>query len=266
MKTFTTTNLVGHLRKHPSEYKQYEDEKAAANDAAVNEQACRSRSNQKQLTLEESDSRSRIWDINNPRAARVSRKIGEMIALDSQPMSIVDDVGFVRLLQTIEPRYSIPSRKYITDTVLPRIHSDVLEKVKNELEEARWISCTSDIWSTEVSHDSLISLTAHWVTNQFERKSIMLQAASLPGSHTADAIRRKYLEMFDKWEIEDSQLHCFVVDNAANMKKAMKDGGYTYQGCFAHTLQLVINDGILSQVTTICERYSSSMSPDCRPF
>lgn len=75
----------------------------------------------------------------------------------------------------------------------------------------------------------------------------MLQAASIPGSHTADAIREKYQEMFDNWMIDNSQVHCFVVDNAANMKRAMKDGGYTHQGCFAHTLQLVVNDGILSQ-------------------
>ena len=48
-------------------------------------------------------------------------------------------------------------------------------------------------------------------------------------------------------EHSKSQLHCFVDDNAANMKKAMVDGGYTYVGCFAHTLQLIIKDGILSQ-------------------
>ena len=75
----------------------------------------------------------------------------------------------------------------------------------------------------------------------------MLCASPLPGSHTGDAIRLKCAEMLDKWGIQSSQLHCFVTDNAANMKRAMIDGGYKRVGCFAHTLQLVVQDGILSQ-------------------
>ena len=50
----------------------------------------------------------RKWDINSPRAQCVHQLITEMIALDSQPLSIVNDVGFTRLLRELEPRYSIP--------------------------------------------------------------------------------------------------------------------------------------------------------------
>ena len=35
-----------------------------------------------------------------------------MIALDSQPFSIVEDRGFTRLVRELEPRCSLPSRKY----------------------------------------------------------------------------------------------------------------------------------------------------------
>ncbi len=86
----------------------------------------------------------------------------------------------------------------------------------------------------------------------------MLKASPLPGSHTGDAIRTKCDEMLHNWGIQKSHVHCFVVDNAANMKKAMIDGGYTYMGCFAHTLQLVVHDGILSQ------RYVQDILAKCR--
>jgi len=36
-------------------------------------------------------------------------------------------------------------------------------------------------------------------------------------------------------------------DNASNMDKAMRDAGLKSYGCFAHTLQLVVNDGVLTQ-------------------
>ena len=218
VKTFTTMNLVGHLRKHPAEYKMYEDEKNTAEQLS---HESKSEAPLKQLTLEESSNRTKVWDASDPRAIEITTKVGEMIALDCQPLSVVDNIGFVRVLHAAEPRYTLPSRRHITETVLPQIHSRVMSKVKDEISEARWISCTSDIWSTEVSNDSLISLTAHWLLpNSFKRKSTMLNASLIPGSHTGDAIRTKCEEMIGNWDIQKSQLHCFVVDNAANMKKS----------------------------------------------
>lgn len=35
------------------------------------------------------------------------------------------------------------------------------------------------------------------------------------------------------------------------MKKALREGHFEAQGCFAHTLQLVVNDGVLSQRAVI---------------
>ena len=164
VKSFTTltTNLVGHLKKHPVEYKKYEEEKATKD--VSQETTPRAR----QLTLKESEDRSRVWATSDPRAVHISTKIGEMIALDCQPFFLVDDVGFVRLVNALEPRYKMVSRKYITETILPQIHSNTLSKVKDEITEAKWISCTSDIWSTEISSDSLLSLTAHWLTQSFK--------------------------------------------------------------------------------------------------
>lgn len=92
VKTFTATNLDAHLRKHPSEYKQYQDKESTT--ASVSEQD----SQAKQLTMEEVDSRTRIWDINDPRAARISRRIGEMIAVDSQRLMTQDLYVLFKLL------------------------------------------------------------------------------------------------------------------------------------------------------------------------
>jgi len=37
-----------------------------------------------------------------------------------------------------------------------------------------------------------------------------------------------------------------VADNASNTKKALREGHFEAQGCFMHTLQLVVND-VLTQ-------------------
>ena len=42
-------------------------------------------------------------------------------------------------------------------------------------------------------------------------------------------------------------VHLVLWDNTTNMGEAMRDAGLSSYGCFAHSLQLVVNDGILSQ-------------------
>ena len=64
--------------------------------------------------------------------------------------------------------------------------------------------------------------------------------------------------MFQEWNIHEEQLHLFVVDNAANMRRAMLDGDLPHIGCFSHTLQLIIHDGVLSQ------RYVKDIVAVCR--
>ena len=49
----------------------------------------------KQLTLKQSCDRVRSWDINDDRAQLVHRRIMEMIAVDSQPFSVIEDIGFI---------------------------------------------------------------------------------------------------------------------------------------------------------------------------
>ena len=127
-------------------------------------------------------------DINDPRAHHVHRLIGEMISIDTQPFCIVDNEGFTNLLKALEPRYSLPSTKYMTETVLPRIMAGITACVKLEMANVKWFSFTTDIWSTDISSHSLLSLTAHWLTDSFERKSAVLHAQSFPDEHTGETI------------------------------------------------------------------------------
>ena len=193
------------------------------------------------------EDRVKKWSFSDPRAQRITFRVAEMVALDCQPLSIVEDAGFLRLMNEVEPRYVVPSRKHITDVVLPSVMKGVMAEVEKELSSVQWYSFTTDIWSTEVSNDSLLSFTVHWLTELFERKEAILHAHPLPGSHTGEMLCREYNAMLSKWNIDNEQVHLIVRDNASNMVKAMSDGDFEDLGCFAHTLQLIINDGIFSQ-------------------
>jgi len=111
-----------------------------------------------------------------------------MMALDYQPLSVVTDVGFIRLLQVVKPMYKMPSRKYFTDNVLPKIKESIDTKLAELLKDVEFLSLTTDIWSTSLSNESLISMTAHWIGDEFKHMPAILHAQKIKGSHTGVAI------------------------------------------------------------------------------
>ena len=54
--------------------------------------------------------------------------------------------------------------------------------------------------------------------------------------------------MINYWKISKEQIHLVLTDNASNMKKALRDANLSGFGCFAHSLQLVVIDGVISRV------------------
>ena len=67
-KTFNTSNLVSHLKsKHMEEYKELERLKATD----LDDKLVKMIPKPKQLTLEETKDRAKVWDINDPRAQLV---------------------------------------------------------------------------------------------------------------------------------------------------------------------------------------------------
>ena len=258
MKSFNTTNLVNHLKsKHHEEFDKFQDirkNKEAQRQAAKSERI-QERSNQlggmRQLTLQATKQRTSFWGLNDPRALCIHRKIGEMIAVDNQPFSLVEDIGFIRLLHTLEPRYNLPSRKYFSETIVPSMVASVHDGINIKLRNAKHFSFTTDIWSTNVSSDSLLSFTAHWITNDFQRLSAVLNVKLLEGSHTGAHLCEQYSEILKNWNIGKSQVHLVLRDNAKNMEKGLRDADLPNYGCFAHSLQLVVHDGVLKQRSVV---------------
>ena len=244
-KSYTTTNLVSHLAKHPDINKQYIERKESQETPP--QKQTRKRKLEQQLSLEETQELSKPWDINDVRSQRVHKRIGEMLAVDCQPLSMVEDIGFKRVLQTLEPRYKCPSRKYYTDTIIPKIYTGMKDEVYKLVGGAKYISFTTDIWSSSINITCLLSLTAHWIDDAFVKVSAVLHAQPIQEAHTGEYIAAQMESMLQIWEISRDKVHVVVSDNASNMVKAMRDACFMHFGCFAHSLQLVIKDGLFVQ-------------------
>ena len=99
------------------------------------------------------------------------------IALDNQPFSVVENVGFRRLVEHLEPWYTLPSRRWFSDVALQEIHSIVETHIHKLLPMGvTAISFTTYIWTSDVSPMSMLSLTAQWVDEDFVLRKAILHA------------------------------------------------------------------------------------------
>ena len=69
------------------------------------------------------------------------------------------------------------------------------------LSTGQFYAFTTDIWNTDNAVASLLSFTAHWLTESFQQECAVLNVLSLEDSHTGLYLASKYKEMLSKWEI-----------------------------------------------------------------
>ena len=117
-----------------------------------------------------------------------------MIALDMLPYSIVQGLGFRRLIDYLAPGYKVLSRVYLSRTGVPKLYQDVKSKITPQLSSAISVGYTTDIWSS-IATESYITLTAHFITPDFEQKSYILATRKMPERHTG-----VHIEEDESWE------------------------------------------------------------------
>ena len=254
-KKFSTSAMLTHLRsKHYKEYNEMQTKianakKKAETAALPNVTPGAIGKVMIQKTIPEQVACMKVWDINNSSSVRIHRAIAKMIITDMQPVQIVEKAGFVELMGVLERRYTVPSRKYFAERVIPEINDEVCTQLLVILDPATtpFLSFTTDTWTADNTVQSFMGLTAHWLTEEFENMSFVLDCMPFAGHHTAAGLMTAFQQMLDKWNISFGRCHVVLRDNAANISKCFRDANIKSFGCFAHTMQLCVHDGLLSQ-------------------
>ena len=80
-----------------------------------------------------------------------------------------------------------------------------MSRVKSEIIGVTYFSFTTDVWSASAGGCSLLSLTAHWLTELFDKRSSVLHVQPLQQFHTGEYLGVIYKRMLDHWEISIDQ-------------------------------------------------------------
>ena len=123
-----------------------------------------------------------------------------MMVQDLQPVSIVEDRRFQELLQVLNHRYIPPSRRSIMRNHLPLMCEAAKHKLKGVLQNVEFCSITTDLWTSRTTL-GYTTVTCHFLTNNWEMKSIVLDTPRLDAAHTGDNIAAAHLKISNTWDI-----------------------------------------------------------------
>ena len=172
-----------------------------------------------------------------------------MIATDMQPFSVVNDEGFVALVHELDPSYTLPSAKVLTQTVMPAAYAKAKESLTAKLADAEMVSLTTDGWTSRTT-ESYCATTVHFLNNEWKLCSYLLDCSYMGERHTAINLGEQINKVCTDWDIQHKVV-AVTTDNAANIVSAVINyTKYMHLPCFAHTINLIVQQGI-RQITPL---------------
>jgi len=176
------------------------------------------------------------------RQKRLNNLVLRMIVLDVQPFSIVDDPGFRAFVYALDPSYQLPSRTTISRDLLPAAYNVCVGEVQAFMETVDAVTLTTDSW-TSATTENYLAVTAYYLDRDYTLRSCVLECVKFSEQHTADNLANELLRVTREWKVENKVV-VVVTDNAANIVSAVKKAGFKHLPCFAHTLNLVVQQGV----------------------
>lgn len=274
----STGNISRHMKRKHSTIPLRRNETELAAQVLVDAQEKKTECNQTMHMDEQQPSTSTSQPQNQKRQIkRFQQKIGDFVVrplslsknelLDKQlvtlivkefhPFRLVEEVEFRKFVNLLCPAYSMPSRKTISESLIPKMFNDLHLKIEKKIMEAEALCLTTDAW-TSINNESFIAITAHYIDKDFILRTYLLDCFKYTENHTSENLKSMLLAKTQEWQISN-KITAVVTDNAANVVKSVKLCKWRHLGCFAHSINLVVQNslGIVSEISEILKKVKS---------
>lgn len=188
------------------------------------------------------------------RSKVLDEQLVRMVTKEYQPLTLVEDKEFKKFVALLNPSYLLPSRKTLTSNLIPQYFNKVSETVLGELARAEAVALTTDTW-TSLPNENYLAVTAHFVHENGELKTYLLNCLLFNDSHTAQNLSVEIKKCVTQWNL-DGKIVAVVSDNAANIKAAIRLCNWRHIPCFAHTINLIVQAGI-SKISNLVVKVKS---------
>jgi hypothetical protein len=183
-------------------------------------------------------------ELSEVEKSSIDKSLIKMISVNYQPLSLVDNIGFLEYSKKLQPLYKPHSRKTLTMKLLPDEYNKIATILKSMLRSVNNVSITTDMWTSD-SNRAYLTVTVHFVFND-RLYSPVLATREIIKIHTSANIATSISAILIEWGILD-KIVTIVSDNWPNIKNAINEHLHKYHHpCVAHTLNLIVNDAINS--------------------
>ncbi|KAG5889629.1 hypothetical protein JTB14_025497 [Gonioctena quinquepunctata] len=215
-------------RKHPQESHNDNEEPEAGTSVL----ACDNGSIKKRKSMRDYINRENYYLEGSQKKKMPDKLYVKMIAEDLEPFRKGVHPGFQAFVKALDEYYN-----------------DIKEKLQEAVNKAKYISLTTDMW-TSIATEGILAITCHFV---HEGKLIapLLSTVKVEGHHTTNIIAnvgnifRQIKMVIDEiliaWNIRHKVV-AIVTDNAQNMINVAEILKIRHLPCFAHTLNLAVQD------------------------
>ncbi|ROL45244.1 Zinc finger BED domain-containing protein 1 [Anabarilius grahami] len=163
------------------------------------------------------------------------RKVTAHIVKRLHPFSEVESPTFRDMVKTLNPKYTPPSRDYLSNTLIPSWYKAEKSNIITELSEVSAVALTCDGWSS-ITQDHYLTITAHYI-EEGKMQQKVLKTKAVYKAQTGCVVAEEISDVLSEFGISD-KIVAVTVDNAANMDVAIKRLRFVKLCCFAHTLNL----------------------------
>jgi len=143
----------------------------------------------------------------------ITNSLTYCISKDILPIYTTEKDGFWCSVETLDPRYDVPSAKYMSGTAIPALYEKTREQVVSDISQANYFAATMDVWSSSTMEPYSI----HFIDNDWILQRKCLQTLFVPKDHTADNLSDVMTETLTQWKLEADHQVCITTDNGSNI-------------------------------------------------
>lgn len=139
----------------------------------------------------------------------------------------------------------MPSRTHMTQKVMPELYT----KVKKGFLLTVIQQISTDGWPARAAQ-GYITITNHYIDDNFEIQNQTLQTRQLNSSNTAENLAEVLTNAVEEWGLKKSQPVAITTDTASNIVSGISNISSEFSPhirCFAHTLNLATQRAINCQ-------------------
>ena len=145
-----TSNLISHLRVRDAAV--HTEVKASTTTKEASKLT--PKASYQQATLTDAFTRGQACSCGSRRWKELTDSVTRCITKNMTPLRTIEKEGFKSLIHAPDPRYDLPSRKYLTTKALSDLYGKTRETIMKEVSKAQFFSGTTDLWSSSTM-DSL---------------------------------------------------------------------------------------------------------------